>query len=148
MEEKQERREEVMKILQMVEEGKLGEDNALSMIKLLERKPGIGVEAIIKTDGQPQPRFVRLLGWAAGFVLLAGLLCAIFVYLPVHGPFWSVIVVYSFLALTVLAGTIVAIVCGTKALALGRRAVDLGYSSDDKRKHADACPTQTESAPK
>jgi len=122
MDAKQEKREEVLKILQMIEDGKIDQNKALSMIAVLEGKDVIGgPDGVVKGR---QPRLLRVLGGLVGFVLLMGLLYVLFVYLPVNAPLWSVIVVYSFLGLTVLAGATVATFAITKAMAVGRAAVE------------------------
>jgi len=122
MDAKQEKREEVLKILQMIENGKIDQKEALSLIAVLEGKDVIGGPGGVVRGRQP--RLLRVLGGMAGFALLAGLLYVLFVYLPVNAPLWSVIVVYSFLGLTVLAGAAVAIIAITKAMAVGRAAVE------------------------
>lgn len=124
MDAKQEKREEVLKILQMIEDGKIDQDKALGMIAVLEGKDVIGGPGGV-VKGR-QPRLLRVLGGMAGFALLVGLLYVLFVYLPVNAPLWSVIVVYSFLGLTVLAGAAVAIIAVTKTMAVGRAAVEQG----------------------
>ena len=122
MDAKQEKREEVLKILQMIENGKIDQKEALSLIAVLEGKDVIGGPGGVVRGRQP--RLLRVLGGMAGFALLAGLLYVLFVYLPVNAPLWSVIVVYSFLGLTVLAGAAVAIIAITKTMAVGRAAVE------------------------
>jgi len=122
MDAKQEKREEILKILQMIENGKIDQKEALSLIAVLEGKDVIGGPGGVVRGRQP--RLLRVLGGMAGFALLAGLLYVLFVYLPVNAPLWSVIVVYSFLGLTVLAGAAVAIIAITKAMAVGRAAVE------------------------
>ena len=117
METKQEKREEIMKVLQMVEEGKIDQDKALSMIAMLEGKDVIGgVKGIVQ---DPKSRKKRFFWGAVGLALSGALLYGLFFYLPIHAPFESVALVYGFLGLLVLCGTLVAV----SAIGVGRLAV-------------------------
>jgi hypothetical protein len=145
MEAKQERREDVLKILQMIEDGKIDQNMALKMIAVLEGKTFKAHGNSIKID-ERESSLLRFLGNAAMFILavaglalLAGLLYVLFVYLPLNAPLWSVVLIYSFLGLTVLTGGVVAAIATTKTMAVGRAAVERGYG-----RHGSSAPISGE----
>ena len=122
MEPKTEKREEILKILQMIEANKIDQDKALSMIAMLEGKDVIGGPGGVVKGGKT--KLARMLGGIALFAMIGGLLYVLFVYLPVQASLPSLIAVYSFLGLIVLAGATVAIQAITKTMAVGRAAVE------------------------
>ena len=144
MDARQEKRDEVLKILQMIEDGKIDQNKALGLIAVLEGKNVEGTANNIEiTDRKGFAHvFVRVLVGIVAVAVLAGVLYALFVYLPTNAPFWSVIVVYSFLALTVLAGAVVAVFAITRTMAVGRAAVE----SKRGRRDSSAPPSGEESA--
>ena len=118
METAQDKRPEIMKVLEMLEAGKIEQDKALAMIAMLEGKDVIGGPGgVIKSGGRRGKAVV--LGGIAAAVLLGAFVYGLFFYLPVHATNDNLVVVYGLLALMILCGTLL----GVSALGIGRLAV-------------------------
>jgi len=122
METTQPKREEILKILQMIEDGKIDQDKALGMMAMLEGKNLVGGPHGVVTDATP--KWMKISKSLAAFGLLVALLYVLFVYLPIHASFEVIAIVYGFLGLTVIGGVIVGVVAIVKTMSVGRAAVE------------------------
>ena len=117
MEAKPEKREEVMKVLQMMEEGKIDTEKGTALIALLEGKDVIGgAGGVIREHGS---RRHHLAGVLLALLFLATFLYYLLFYLPVHAAWETIALVYGLMALIILCVTLVA----ATALGIGRLAV-------------------------
>lgn len=121
METTQPKREEILKILQMIEEGKIDQDKALSMIAVLEGKEMVGGPGGVvgKTSGKGS-KWMKVAAGLAILAVLIGLLYVLLIYLPTHVPIAVLIIVYSFLGIPIIGGVVVGVVAITRTMSVGR----------------------------
>jgi len=128
METRKEKREDVVKILQMVENGIIDENDAKCMLNALA---DIKSRLPVKSAGEHLAR--SILGVTFISVSIYGLIF----YLPTHVGVSSLLIVYGFIGLLVICVTMVSLM----ALGVGRKAVDIGHHAVKLKHNSDFVET-------
>jgi len=113
------KREEVLKVLEMMEQGKIDQDRGLSLIAMLEGKDIIGGVHGVVRDGNPQRKRWGWVGGLLGAISFIAFIYGLFFYLPVHAEYNNMLLVYGLVALIILCGALIAV----SAISVGRLAV-------------------------
>lgn len=113
------KREEVLKVLEMIEQGKIEQDKGLSLIAMLEGKDIIGGVNGVVRDGNPHRKRWGWIGGLLGAALLVAFVYGLFFYLPLHAEYDKMLLVYGLVALVILCGALIAV----SAISVGRLAV-------------------------
>jgi len=131
--------EEKMKILEMLQAGKINAEEAHKLMEDLNKNevcaPG-GMKVKMKMHNEDSPRgffgwLFKLIFGLLAFGIGGGLLFCLFYYLPFHLPADKLMIIYGVIGIAVLAVTLIAVY----AIGVGRLAVKKGMSIRDGNEH-------------